>query len=85
MFSRAKVKVALGGSGVRFGLAESILVFVSIAVATCGCEICIEPCSRRWMCHCKYWAGKPMSDFVFRREGGVYGLDWGSFPEGGIG
>ena len=59
MFSCAKVNAALGGSGVRFGLAESIPVVVSIAVATCGCEICIEPCGRRCMCHFKYWAWKP--------------------------
>ena len=53
------VNAALGGSGVRFALEESMPVLVSIVRVTVGWEMWMAPLSRRFTCHLRYFSGNP--------------------------
>ena len=53
------VNVALGCSGVRFALEESMPVLVNMVRANVGWDMCMAPFSSRCTCHLRYFAGNP--------------------------
>lgn len=53
-------------------LQESIAVFMSVVLATVGCDMCMEPSFKLCTCHFWYFVGNLLLDFLMRYESGIY-------------